>query len=173
MPEVGDTGKCLWCRGDIVYEQMATPHWYHEVGVLGKRYGLQCILTDKIATPRPTIVTLCGSTRFMNKFNEVNRLLSLSGKIVISVGFFGHSEPQLALDFGTEFDQSQIKADLDELHLRKIDLADEIFVVNVDGYIGTSTKNEIKYAVITHKLVKFLVDPPVNYISDLLKEVSG
>ena len=93
------------------------------------------------------IITLCGSTRFRKEFEEQNKRLTLEGNIVISVGCFGHS--------GDVFTEDQ-KIMLDVLHKRKIDLADEIFVINVDGYIGDSTRLEIQYAIDTGKEVHYL-----------------
>lgn len=87
------------------------------------------------------IVTLCGSTKFKNDFIEVQKELSLKGNIVISVGLFGHADG--------EFDTiitDDIKYMLDDMHKAKIDLADEIFVINKNGYIGKSTQSEIEYA---------------------------
>lgn len=97
----------------------------------------------------PTIITLCGSTRFRDEFIEVNRNLTLAGNIVISVGLFGHHEELFDMN-------SRTKIMLDELHKRKIDLADDIFVVNVGGYIGQSTQAEIQYAITHGKRVHFL-----------------
>jgi hypothetical protein len=77
---------------------------------------------------RPKIVCLCGSTRFKEAFERANREETLSGKIVLSVGMFGHSE---GLDMS-----GPVKAMLDRLHLCKIDLADEVLVLNVGGYVG-------------------------------------
>lgn len=94
------------------------------------------------------IITLCGSTRFKKEFEEQNKRLTLEGNIVISVGCFGHS--------GDEITEGQ-KIMLDEIHKRKIDLSDEIFVINVDGYIGSSTQNEILYAINKNKVVQYLV----------------
>lgn len=85
------------------------------------------------------VVTLCGSTRFKKQFLEVQKKLTLEGNIVISVGLFGHSGDIEALDENT-------KSMLDRQHLAKIDLADEIFVVNPGGCIGESTRREIDYA---------------------------
>ena len=48
------------------------------------------------------------------------------------------------------------KAMLDDMHKRKIDMADEIFVINVGGYIGESTRSEIQYAIETGKDVRYL-----------------
>ena len=87
------------------------------------------------------VITLCGSTRFKKEFEEVQRKLTLEGNIVISVGLFSHAEEN-----GKVWAENGIKEMLDDMHKRKIDMADEIFVVNVDGYIGSSTKSEIEYA---------------------------
>ena len=95
------------------------------------------------------IVTLCGNTRFKEQFIETQKRLTLEGCIVISVGLFGHSGDDEVWKPGT-------KEMLDDMHLRKIDLADEIFVINVCGYIGDSTKREITYAEKTGKKVNYL-----------------
>jgi hypothetical protein len=96
------------------------------------------------------IITLCGSTRFKDDFISAQKRLTLEGNIVISVGLFGHSGD-------TEVWTDKTKEMLDEMHLRKIDLADEIFVINAGGYIGDSTRREIEYAKRTGKAVKYLV----------------
>ena len=95
------------------------------------------------------VITLCGSTRFKEQFVEVQKRLTLEGNIVISVGLFGHSGDNEVWNEGT-------KVMLDRMHLAKIDLADEIFVINVDNYIGDSTRNEIAYAKSKGKRVNFL-----------------
>lgn len=87
---------------------------------------------------RPTIVCLCGSTRFKEDFIEANKEQTLMGKIVLSVGMFGHLE---GLDMNGE-----TKKMFDELHKRKIDMCDEVLVISVNGYIGESTRSEIDYA---------------------------
>ena len=107
---------------------------------------------------RPEVVTLCGSTRFPEAFQAANRELTLQGCIVISVGVFGHIE---GLDIGTDDEPSDIKRMLDELHLRKIDMADRIHVLNVGGYIGHSTANEIVYAKATGKIITYSDPLPV------------
>ena len=86
----------------------------------------------------PEVVTLCGSSRFRDSFEQEQRRLTLEGRIVISLGFFEH--PQ-GLDVS-----SQVQVDLGELHKRKIDLSQRIHVVNVGGYVGSSTRGEIEYA---------------------------
>ena len=95
------------------------------------------------------IFTLCGSTRFKEQFIESQKKLTLDGCIVISVGLFGHSGDEEVWKPGT-------KEMLDDMHLRKIDLADEIFVINVGGYIGESTRREISYAEKIGKKVNYL-----------------
>ena len=95
------------------------------------------------------IVTLCGSTKFKEAFLKAQKDLTLQGNIVISVGLFGHSGDD-------EVWTTNTKEMLDDMHKRKIDLADEIFVINVDGYIGSSTRSEIDYAISTGKLVNYL-----------------
>jgi len=87
---------------------------------------------------RPKVVCLCGSTKFKEEFEEANKRLTLAGCIVLSVGFFGHADGYMPV--------SSVKKELDELHFRKIDMADEIFVLNVGDYIGESTANEVCYA---------------------------
>ena len=96
------------------------------------------------------IITLCGSTRFKEEYIAAEKRLTLEKNIVISVGLFGHSGD-------TEVYEGGNKEMLDDMHLRKIDLADEIFVINPGGYIGESTRNEIKYAHSTSKGVRYLV----------------
>ena len=100
----------------------------------------------------PTIVCLCGSSRFWEAYRDHGLRLTLEGKIVLSIGI---STPA-AFVFAHSEDEQETKRRLDELHLRKIDLADEILVLNVGGYIGQSTQREINYATRTGKLVRWL-----------------
>jgi hypothetical protein len=95
------------------------------------------------------IITLCGSTRFKDEFLAAQKRLTLEGHIIISVGLFGHSGDD-------EVWSASTKPMLDDMHLRKIDLADGIFVINPGGYIGSSTRNEIEYAMKTGKHVDYL-----------------
>ena len=97
------------------------------------------------------IITLCGSTKFKEEFLEVQKQLTLQGNIVISVGLFGHSGDNEVWSDG-------VKEMLDDMHKRKIDMADKIFVINVNGYIGESTKSEIEYA--KSKNI------PINYLNE-------
>ena len=102
------------------------------------------------------VITLCGSTRFKDEFMEAQKKLTLAGNIVISVGLFGHSGDNEVWEGMSEDTLTKTKIMLDDMHKRKIDMADEIFVVNVGGYIGSSTKSEIEYAHSTGKAVKYL-----------------
>lgn len=95
------------------------------------------------------VITLCGSTRFKEKYLEAQKRLTLAGNIVISVGLFGHSGDD---EVWTE----DTKEMLDDMHKRKIDMADGIYVINVGGYIGQSTSAEIEYARNLGKTVEFL-----------------
>lgn len=102
------------------------------------------------------VITLCGSTRFKEAFMEAQKRLTLEGNIVISVGLFGHSGDNEVWEGMDENTLTQTKVMLDDMHKRKIDMADEIYVINVDGYIGDSTKSEIAYAKAQRKPVHFL-----------------
>ena len=102
------------------------------------------------------VITLCGSTRFKKEFIEVQKDLTLKGNIVISVGLFGHSGDLEVWENMDEGTLTKTKEMLDDMHKRKIDMSDEIFVINVGGYIGESTKSEIKYAIETGKKVNYL-----------------
>lgn len=94
---------------------------------------------------RPRIVCLCGSTRFWRLFQEAGLKETLAGHIVLSIGaatasdeaHFAHLPPAEA---------EALKARFDELHLRKIDLADEVLVLNEGDYVGPSTRRELAYA---------------------------
>lgn len=102
------------------------------------------------------VITLCGSTKFKNEFLKALKDLTLKGNIVISVGLFGHSGDSEVWENMDEGTLTKTKEMLDDMHKRKIDMADEIFVINVDGYIGESTKSEIEYAISTNKKVNYL-----------------
>ena len=88
----------------------------------------------------PEVVCLCGSTRFKDAYRAENKRLTLEGKVVLSVAFFGHADGEAVAISGAE------KERLDAVHKRKIDLADRVHVINVDGYVGESTRSEIDYA---------------------------
>ena len=92
---------------------------------------------------RPEIVCICGSIRFVDEMRAANRDLTFAGAIVVAP-----EEPAGAV---TE----EQKVALDALHLRKIDLADRVLVVNPGGYVGDSTSREIAYARATGKPISF------------------
>lgn len=95
------------------------------------------------------VITLCGSTKFKDDFIREQKRLTLEGNIVISVGLFGHSGDDEVFTEG-------VKEMLDDMHKRKIDMADEIFVINKNGYVGSSTKSEIEYAHSHGKVVRYM-----------------
>lgn len=101
---------------------------------------------------RPIIVCLCGSTKFKKEFVKANFIETMQGKIVLSVGWFSHADKEVYNPTKEE------KSDLDELHFRKIDLSDEVFILNVGQYIGESTANELRYAYDLNKKIRFLED---------------
>jgi hypothetical protein len=104
---------------------------------------------------RPTIVCLCGSTRFSDAFREANLRETLAGKIVLTIGCDFKSDDAIGL---TDADKHR----MDELHLCKIDLADEVLILNVNDYIGQSTTREMSYAYALGKRVRFLEDHSVD-----------
>lgn len=98
------------------------------------------------------IICLCGSTRFMSAFRAANLRFTLEGHIVLSIGCDTKSDEMLNLD-------NETKRQLDELHLHKIDMANEVHFLNdADGYIGDSTANELAYAIFRGKPISWL-DP--------------
>ena len=102
---------------------------------------------------RPRIICLCGSTRFYKEFQRANYEETMRGHIVLSVGFYMHeSEAAHGEKWGCTPEQ---KIALDALHFRKIELADEVLVLDVDGYIGESTRNEINHATTLHKRIRY------------------
>ena len=102
------------------------------------------------------VITLCGSTRFKEEFMEMQKKLTLAGNIVISVGLFGHAGDEEVWENMDEGTLTRTKEMLDDMHKRKIDMSDEIFVINKNGYIGDSTRSEIAYALEHGKKVNYL-----------------
>jgi hypothetical protein len=130
-----------------------------------KRKLLPALDAVKQHTGIPTIVCLCGSTKFYQQYVQANFDFTMQGKIVLSVGFYHHA---LGEAHGETVGITPAeKGFLDELHKRKIDLADEVFVINVGGYIGDSTRSEIEYARLLHKPITYLYP---NYLSTLDRE---
>ena len=134
--------KCL-CAGELNFGEPAPDCYYCR----GK--GWLPLATKPRIPIKPRIVCLCGSTRFMEAFQKVNMEETLAGHIVLSVGCNTKSDTELGVT-------PEVKLKLDELHLRKIDMCNEVLVLNVDGYIGDSTRREIIYAIRNGKAVRFL-----------------
>lgn len=108
--------------------------------------------TTFVKAERPTIVCLCGSTRFMEAFQKAKFDETLAGKIVLTIGCDTKSDGEL---FKGE-EGAAIKERLDALHLRKVELADEVLILNVGGYIGESTRRELEHAIRIGKPVRYL-----------------
>jgi hypothetical protein len=126
----------------------------HDSGDCDEYHGL----VRDFGGPRPRIVCLCGSTRFFDAFREANLRLTLAGEIVLSIGCDTKSDADLGIIAG---DLAPAKVALDELHKRKIDLADYVFVLNVGQYVGESTRSEIEYANRRGKEIRFLEPIPL------------
>lgn len=119
-------------------------------------------IKDKQVVPqRPRIVCLCGSTRFSEAYQQANLEETLADRIVLTIGADMKSDAALFEKLALE-KLEEIKTRLDWLHLRKIDLADEILVLNVKGYIGESTRREVRYAMAKGKRVRWL--EPHNFV---------
>lgn len=109
-----------------------------------------------------TIVCLCGSTRFYETFQRANYEETMAGRIVLSVGFYRPSPESEAERTRYEHHGENIgctpeqKIALDELHKDKIDLADEVLILNVGGYVGDSTRSEISHAKMRGKIIRWL-----------------
>ena len=94
------------------------------------------------------IITLCGSIKFKNEFMKIQEKLTLEGNIVFTPNFFNNiKKEEISLD---------TKKMLDEMHKQKIEMSDEIYVINCGGYIGESTKSEIEYAKTKGKKIYYL-----------------
>lgn len=106
----------------------------------------------------PLVVCLCGSTRFWKQFQKSSLDETMAGRIVLSIGAASGTDDEHFGNLPRE-EYARVKLELDELHKRKIDLADEILVLNVGGYIGESTRSEIAYAMDHGKPVRWLEDP--------------
>ena len=110
-----------------------------------------------VGLARPKIVCLCGSARFYDAFQKANYEETMAGKIVLSVGHYPHIKDGAVVEHGQNYGCTpEQKVKLDELHLRKIDMADEVLILNVGGYIGESTRRELDHAKGTGKVVRFL-----------------
>lgn len=115
------------------------------------------VRTEPLDSVRPRVVCLCGSTRFYDQFQAANFRETMAGRIVLSVGFYPHGGFESKTLHGGDVGVTpEEKVALDVLHKRKIDLADEVFVLNVGGYIGDSTRSEVDHARRTGKPIRWL-----------------
>lgn len=126
---------------------------------------------EPVVTAKPTVVCLCGSTRFSAAYQRANLEETLAGRIVLTIGCDLRSDVDLFKDKSPD-ELAAIKRNLDKLHLSKIDLADEILVLNVGGYVGESTKSEIEYARLKGKTIRWL-EPEGEAVIKAILEAEG
>ncbi len=105
------------------------------------------------------VICICGSTRFIDQHAIARWEFEKTGKAICLMvnylpAWYGNEQGWNEDDHFAE--QAGVKEILDELHFRKIDLADRVYVINVDGYIGESTRNEINYAIRTGKPIEYM-----------------
>lgn len=93
------------------------------------------------------VITLCGSRRFVKEFEKVEKYLTLKGNVVLTPVFYHQRN-------GLNVTQEEAQL-LGKIHFKKIDLSDEIFVIDVESYIGESTKKEIAYAKQNNKRIRY------------------
>ena len=131
----------------------------NKCGVILEKYDYQKIYKDYVGTmdgdlvafvkgPRRKVITICGSSRFKDKILEVYKELTLQGNIVFVDAIFVHAD-------GVMLDNID-KIEIDKIHKDKILISDAIYVVNVNNYIGESTKSEIEYAKEHNKEIIYL-----------------
>lgn len=118
----------------------------------------------------PVVICLCGSTRFTEAYRKANFDETLAGRIILSIGCNLKTDSDWLKD-KSEAEMDAIKQRLDQLHFRKIDMADGILVINVDGYIGESTKREIAYAVRRGRSVRYLEPDKMPSIRAIFEKV--
>lgn len=108
---------------------------------------------------RPKIICLCGSTKFKEAFTKAQLDETLAGNIVLTIGCNMKSDQEI---FGnmSAGERAEVKKRLDRLHFRKIEMSDEVLILNVGGYIGVSTCDELHYAMAQGKRIRFLEDLP-------------
>lgn len=141
---------------DIIEWAKKAVTWYQKNGTDAGFADTMDTLANAIdnAEGFPEVVCLCGSTRFWQTFQEASLKLTMEGKIVLSIGAASGTDDQ---HFGNlpKAEYDRIKTMFDELHFKKIELANRVLILNVDGYIGESTRNELNYARKLGKVVTF------------------
>lgn len=169
----------FWCnkRDNCQWKCFALDHWGFAIGnitnvlpawkeaherycdgqlVQGQIMRAAIFQPEPVTQPaRPKIVCLCGSTRFGDAFAHANLVETLAGNIVLSIGCNLKSDAELFSHLTADA-LGALKRQLDELHKRKIDLADEVLILNVGGYIGESTRSELEYAREHGKTIRYL-----------------
>lgn len=139
------------------YEELIDAVMYTKQRILEERDALLALnAAEAIGTPpRPTVVCLCGSTRFWRAFQRQGLAETLAGRIVLSIGAASGTDDE---HFGNlpkeEYDG--VKEMLDQLHMRKIEMADEVLILNLEGYVGSSTRREYEYAKRLGKVIRWL-----------------
>jgi hypothetical protein len=166
----------------ISKEEMATALGLEIVDYISLEYGhstlseqdfeaLKNVMLQLSYKIKPAVVCLCGSTRFYKTFMLANYQETMKGNIVLSVGFYPHAASEMHGE-GVGITEDQKKA-LDDLHKRKIDMADEILVLDVpkDGvpYIGSSTKSEIEHATAKKKSIRYWSQENPAYVEEQSK----
>ena len=116
---------------------------------------IQKYIDGKLVEKKVKVVCLCGSTRFSESYHKAQLEETLDGSIVLTIGCNMRTD-KVIFEHLPEGKLTAIKEKLDELHLRKIDLADEVIILNVDGYIGKSTQRELEYAKANNKQIRYL-----------------
>lgn len=139
---------CSYCDDDNGVTFVNT-----EKSIIGRCKKCKCELISFIpATVEPRIVVLCGSTTFIDLFDKMSLEYTLKGWIVLSIGSHKFCDKNLK-------EVADKKEMLGELHFRKIDKADLVYVINKDGYIGDSTRSEIEYAIEHDKNIEYMEEP--------------
>lgn len=138
---------------------------HDQIGTVAEAAPFDTLINESLVVhenhPKPpTVVCLCGSTRFYEAFRQAEYDEEQKGNIVLSIGFKPDVGPgEHGQNVGITPER---KFEIDELHLRKIDLAGEVLIINVDGYVGDSTRRELDYARRHGKTVRWR-EPPAGH----------
>ena len=103
--------------------------------------------TDLIKSEKLRVVTLCGSMKFQHRMRQIAKKMSLEGNVVLTPCIMGFDPKSLTPK------QHEV---LDQIHRQKIDMCDYVLIINVGGYYGSNTKEEIDYAKSIGKEVRYL-----------------
>jgi hypothetical protein len=117
--------------------------------------GMQVPIRTAMMLSAPTVVCLCGSTRFWKEFQRASLRETMKGRIVLSIGAASGTDDEHFGNLSKE-EYAAVKQMLDELHKRKIDMCDQVLILNVDGYVGESTRSEWQYALALGKQIRWL-----------------